>query len=86
MKDWKLYGALSLVVALLVAKGGVAAMGGLIRFLLPAVIIYVGYRFVRNMMLPEGEKREPVAGRDQKANVIEICPDCGAEKKSGHRC
>lgn len=79
-------GALALVVALFVAKGGVAAMGGLIRFLLPAVVIYAGYRLVRNMMLPEGEKREPVAGRDDKSKVIEICPDCGAEKKANHKC
>lgn len=75
------------MTALLVAKGGIAAMGGLIRFLLPAVVIYAGYRLVRNMLLPEGEKREPVAGRSEKnANVIEICPECGAEKKPGHKC
>ncbi len=85
MKSWHKYALGAAVLTFLVARGGLAVLQVGMRFLLPAVAIYFGYQMVRKALLPQGGTM-PRGGSGNEPPVIEICPACGVEKKSGHRC
>lgn len=68
----------------------------LLRFVLPALIIYLVYRAVRKRVAGAlGDKvrrsfeqhqsrMRPGGGGEQQ--VIDLCPKCGAYDQAGHRC
>ena len=68
------------VLLTLLTKGAILkAILPIGRFALPAILIYLGYRVVIKPLL--SAKSDLTKSRRDESNVIEICPECGHEKK-----
>ena len=63
-------------------------MGLIIKFVLPIIGIILGIKYLKAALLePESKTDERVSeGKTMKPQTIEICPECGYEKKARHCC
>lgn len=60
---------------------------GLIRLLLPFVVIYFVYKFFKKKVGElTGVDTSGTLKKSSEQDVIEICPQCGYEKGRRHRC
>jgi len=80
--------------------GGGRLLGVMMRFLWPLLLFYLAYRVVKSMLGADAKKGVPPRSQAKgwgpagaasttgggSATVIEICPHCGHEAGSGHRC
>jgi hypothetical protein len=99
---WSFVALAGLLAGLLLARGGVASLMPLVRFLIPIVIIVVVAKFAskklrsaasdfvaKNMgqMGQAGGFGNVGAGAGGKRQpVIDLCPKCGSYLKPGHKC
>lgn len=74
------------VFALLILKGGLAVMGPLLRFALPAIAIYFAYKYIKKQLALGAGKDEKKSEAFKAPETIQICPNCGSEIKKGHKC
>jgi hypothetical protein len=74
------------VCALLILKGGLAVMGPLLRFAIPAIAIYFVYQYIKKQLALGAGKEDSKREAFKAPEVIKICPDCGSEMKKGHKC
>ena len=78
------YALLGIALLFLLVRGTFVALAFvlplLLKFGLPVIGAYYGYRFLRNKM----KERDLVHGNSQ--TTIDLCPSCGAPLTAKHRC
>lgn len=61
----------------------------LLKFGIPLYLMYYGLKYIKNALDNEADRqRRNISDRAPRRHidVIEICPECGHEKTSNHRC
>ena len=97
---WQIGAAAFLIVGLMLSGNGLRALVPVARFLAPFFVIWLIFRFFRNklknlvggaargrieeMMRQMAEQQQ--SGRRPGNGVIDLCPQCGAYLKPGHKC
>ena len=88
---WTLTALACIGAALLLTRGGLAAVAPLLRTLLPIAIGVFSYRYLASKLraaMGQGQgqandtRRHPRDG----GQVIDLCPKCGSYLRPGHRC
>lgn len=101
MNKWTIRFLLGLAIGVFLIKGGFVFIGPILRYALIFFLIYLGYRTykvysaISGKINSEFNYRNPKNGGSYGSNgrqnyhdgtTIEICPECGSEKKPGHKC
>ncbi len=85
---WPLTALAVILGALFLTRGGLASLIPLLRLALPVVVVVVVYKAVKSKICSAiGDAVRPRGGPGGgAAQVIDLCPKCGAYLRSGHRC
>ena len=82
MAQWVWPALLGVAGAVVLMRGGVPMIVGILRFTWPAIVIYLIYQSIRTKLVKQGARRHSPDGQP----IIEICPRCGRPKDLVHIC
>lgn len=96
---WQIGAAAFLILGLMLSGNGLRALTPALRFLAPVLLIWLIYRFLRNKLkdklggLARGRLEDMLRQMSEQqqtgrtgSGVIDLCPECGAYLKPGHKC
>ena len=77
---------LGVAIGVLLIRGGFGALLGAAKVAGPLFAVYYLTRQVKRMLASAPEKSHVGGESGGPGETIEICPQCGREKKKRHRC
>ncbi|MFW7380951.1 MAG: hypothetical protein ACOH5I_19200 [Oligoflexus sp.] len=88
MPGWLKYLLIAIGLVLFVIRGGIMVLMPLLRFAIPALLIYGAYYLIKTHLLAgKKDKEEPTKMRSSSSSqTIVICAHCGQEEGRSHDC